>query len=82
MSVTYYRINDLNLLGKEEDFIPYLYKPEKGWTVDNDNILMDRLMGYDKSESDNSPYGIGNLSMMERVEEITEEEANKIMEKK
>ena len=82
MSVTYYRINDLNLLGKEEDFIPYLYKPEKGWTVDNDNILMDRLMGYDKSEPDNSPYGIGNLSMMERVEEITEEEANKIMEKK
>ncbi len=82
MSVIYYRINDLDLLGKEEDFIPYLYKPEKGWTVDNDNILMDRIMGYDNSEPDNSPYGIGNLSMMERVEEITEEEANRIMEQK
>lgn len=82
MSVTYYRINDLDLLGKEEDFIPYLYKPEKGWTVDNDNILMDRIMGYDNSEPHNSPYGIGNLSMMERVEEITEEEANIIMEQK
>lgn len=82
MSVTYYHIKDLNMLGKEEDYVPYLYKPEKGWTVDNDNILMDRLMGYDDSEPDDSPYSIGSLSMMELVEEITEEEANKIIQQK
>lgn len=79
MSVTYYRINDLDLLGKEEDYVPYLYKPGKGWVVDNNNILMDRIMGYDKSEPDDSPYGIGNLSMMERVQEISQKEAEKII---
>ena len=79
MSVTYYHINDLDMLGKEEDYVPYLYKPGKGWVVDNDNILMDRVMGYDKSELDNSPYGIGNLSMMERVTEINQKEAEKII---
>ena len=79
MSVTYYRINDLDMLGKEEDYVPYLYKPGNGWVVDNDNILMDRVMGYDKSEPDNSPYGIGDLSMMERVTEINQKEAEKII---
>ncbi|GLB30096.1 hypothetical protein LAD12857_20190 [Lacrimispora amygdalina] len=79
MSVTYYHINDLDMLGKEEDYVPYLYKPGKGWVVDNDNILMDRIMGYDKSEPENSPYGIGNLSMMERVTEISQKEAENII---
>lgn len=82
MSVTYYQIKDLNILGKEEDYVPYLYQPEKGWTIDNDNILMDRIMGYDDSEPKNSHYGIGNTSMMDLVEEISEEEANRIMEQK
>jgi len=79
MSVTYYRIKDLGLLGKEEDYVPYLYKPGKGWVVDNDNILMDRVMGFDDSEPDNSPYKIGSSSTMDLVKEISQKEADKII---
>jgi hypothetical protein len=81
MSVTYYRINDLDLLGKEEDYVPYLYKPGKGWVVDNDNVLMDRIMGFDESEPAKSPYKTGNISIMELVEEISQQEAEKIIAK-
>ena len=38
MNTVYYRIKDLNMLGKEEDYVPYLYKSGKGWIVDHDNI--------------------------------------------
>ncbi len=79
MSVTYYRIKDLDMLGKEEDYVPYLYKPGKGWVVDNDNILMDRIMGFDDSEPANSPYMIGNSSTMDLVEEISEKSAEKFI---
>lgn len=79
MSVTYYRINDLDMLGKEEDYVPYLYKPGKGWVVDNDNVLMDRVMGYDGSEPSDSPYKIGNTSTLDTVEEISQKEAEKII---
>lgn len=80
MGVTYYRIKDLKLLGKEEDCIPYLYNQSEGWVVDNHNILMDRIMGYDESEPDDSPYKIGNTSIMDLVEEISENEAQKFIE--
>ncbi|WP_313583333.1 hypothetical protein [Lacrimispora sp.] len=79
MSVTYYRIKDLDLLGKEEDYVPYLYKLGKGWVVDHDNVLMDRIMGYDESEPANSPYKIGNTSMLDLVKEISQKEADKII---
>lgn len=68
----YYLINDLNIVGKEENFVPYIYDKSKGWVVDNDNILSDRLMGYDGED-------IGCSDMLFRVDEITEEEANKLI---
>ena len=71
MSVAYFRIKDLNLLAKEDNYVPYVYKPGEGWIVDNQNILMDRLMGYDEFEPDDSPYKIGNMSMLSLVEEIS-----------
>lgn len=77
MSVTYYRIKDLNLIGKMQDNIPYIYLTEQGWAADTDNILMDRLMGYDETEPKGSPYAIGNTSIMELVEEISEDEAER-----
>lgn len=79
MNTVYYRIKDLNMVGKEEDYVPYLYKSGKGWIVDHDNILMDRIMGFDESESSGSPYKIGNDSMMDLVEQISEKEAEKII---
>ena len=76
----YYLINDLNIIGKNEDFVPYLYDKCKWWIVDKDNILMDRLMGYDESEALGSPYRIGNTDMMSRVNKITEDEALRLIE--
>ncbi|WP_353949017.1 hypothetical protein ABNN70_05550 [Sporolactobacillus sp. Y61] len=39
--------------------------------VDNQNILMDRLMGYDSGEK-----SLGNTSALTLIDEITEEQAN------
>lgn len=69
----YYYISDLNKLGKVDNFVPYLYDKEKGWIVDNDNILMDRIIGYDGET-------IGTSSELFKLEEITEDQANKIIE--
>jgi hypothetical protein len=67
--VEYYYISDLERLGKIDNFVPYLYDEVKGWVIDNNNVLMDRIMGYDEGS-------IGNSSEIFKVEEITEEEAN------
>ena len=69
----YYFIVYFNKVAKMENYIPYIYDKNKGWVVDNNNILMDRIMGYD-GES------IGNSSELFRIDEISEEEANKIIE--
>lgn len=69
----YYFIVDLNKVAKMENYIPYIYDKNKGWVVDNNNILMDRIMGYD-GES------IGNSSELFKIESITEEQANKFIE--
>lgn len=68
----YYFISDLNKVAKIENFVPYIYDKDKGWIVDNENILMDRIMGYD-GES------IGSSSSIFKVDEITEDQANKII---
>lgn len=81
MIVKYYHIMDLDLLGKEEEFIPYLYQKEKGWIVDKEHILMDRVMGYDNLELTDSPYKIGNTSISELIKEISEKDAEKFIEK-
>lgn len=77
MGTVYYYISDLNKVGKEEEFIPYIYDKEKGWGVDESNILMDRIIGCDDTEPEDSPYRIGSSDMMDRISEITEEEALK-----
>lgn len=79
MDTTYYHIIDLNLVGKEEGYVPYIYNMDSGWEVDRKNILMDRVMGYDASEPKDSPYSIGNTYMMSCIEKITEEEANRFI---
>lgn len=74
--ITYYfKINDLNLIGKMEDYIDYIYDKDKGWVIDNERLLSDRMIGYDASEEPGSHYGIGNTDMLSRINEITEEEA-------
>ena len=70
--LTYFWLNDLKLVAKMEDYVSYIYRNGK-WEVDNDNIVNDRFIGYDPNE------GIGNIDMLMRIEEITEEEAKKLI---
>lgn len=70
----FYHLTGLNLIGKVDNFVPFLYEKKNGWVVDNQNLLMDRLIGYD-GES------IGSTSSLMLVEEITEEKANKLIKK-
>lgn len=72
MNPVYYHIIDLNIVGKEFDFVPYLYDSKNGWVVDEEHLLSDRLMGYDGG-------AIGSGDMMLKVEEITEETANNLI---
>jgi hypothetical protein len=77
-NTTYYKIQDLNLVGKIERTNkptgPHLFKGGK-WVIDNENAIMDRVMGYDEYEPSDSPYKMGCADMLERIEEITEAEA-------
>lgn len=68
--VYYFIMHDLNCIGKMEDYAYYIYEKESGWIPDNDHLLSDRLMGYDGDF-------VGSLNMIARVDEISEEEANK-----
>lgn len=74
MEVVYYYIKDLNMVAKEEGYIPYIYKKGNGWIVDNDNILTDRLIGYDGDS-------IGSSDMLLEVEEISEQKAMELINK-
>ena len=62
-------------LGKKDGGKYFLLK-DGAWEQDNNNEIMDRLMGYDPSEPPGSPYGIGNTSIMNEIEEISYEQAS------
>lgn len=68
MDAQFYYLNDLKVVGKMQDFVPYLYDRERGWQVDNDNLLMDRLVGYDGET-------IGGTMALLQIEEISAERA-------
>jgi hypothetical protein len=68
---TYYRVLDKGLIGRQDSmFECYIFHSEKGWIPDEENILMDRIIGYDMDS-------IGNQDIMSKVEKISEEEAMK-----
>lgn len=71
--IYYFIIHDLNLIGKMEDYVDYIYDNKQGWVPDKEHILSDRTIGYD-GES------IGSSDMLFRVDEIPEEEAMKLIE--
>lgn len=76
----YYLIND-SLVGKMESGGYYLYQDGE-WKADDKCEIMDRLHGYDPSEPPDSPYGFGNSSIMNEIREISEEEAQELIQKK
>ena len=73
--LTFFWINDLKLVAKMENYVSYIYRDGK-WEVDNNNIVNDRYIGYDPNE------GIGNTDMLVRIDEITKEEAEKLINDK
>lgn len=78
---SYYHIKDLECFARGVNFDNEIYKDGK-WEPDINNLVSDRLMGYDPSEDDDSPYKIGNTEIMEEIEEITEQEFMKMIGKK
>lgn len=52
------------------------------WSVMEDQCeVFERRNGIDKSESDDSPYWIGNSNVMDTIETLTEQQADTFMEK-
>ncbi|MCR5778912.1 MAG: hypothetical protein K6G84_16085 [Lachnospiraceae bacterium] len=73
-STKYYFIKDLQLFAKGMGtYANYIYK-DGIWSRDKDNFVSDRVMGYDPYEDDDSPYKIGNTSIMNEIEIIAREE--------
>ena len=75
--ITFYLIKG-RMLGKREDDKDYLYG-EEGWIPDVSMEIMKRLYGFDPSEPEDSPYAVGNTDIMEELEEIVCEKAEKWM---
>ncbi|MDO4876709.1 MAG: hypothetical protein Q3987_04935 [Oscillospiraceae bacterium] len=69
MATIYYLIRERRL-GKKEDDGYFLYKDGE-WVPDTRNVILDLLMGYDPY--DDFPCGFGSLSIMDEIEEISEE---------
>ena len=65
-------------VGKEENGWYYLFIDGK-WIPDEKCVIMDRLVGYDSSEPDGSPYGMYEQSIMDEIEEITYERAMELI---
>lgn len=76
-TTTYYLILNRQL-GKEEDGKYYLYT-NGNWVPDTKSTILGRLMGFDPSEPEDSPYAIGNMDIMDTIEVITEQQATKFI---
>ena len=59
----------------------YLYSNGE-WVYDNANVIMDKLMGYDSWEPPGSPYWDMSATVLDEIEEITEEQALEFLKKK
>jgi len=69
----YFYINDLQLIGKTVNESAYLYK-NKNWVADRDSIIHHRLSGYCSITKT-----IGNPHMLVKIDEITKDEAERLM---
>lgn len=79
----YFYVKDYGMICKGEGDLPfsrdrYIYDKDRGWVYDEWAIVSDFLMGYDSCEDD-PIYRCGNFEIMDRIEEISEKEAKKIL---
>ena len=77
MDVTYYLMYG-SKLGKYDNG-RYLLYIDNQWVKDEDYVIFGMLNGYDPYEPEGSPYGWGSLSVMDNIEEISEEKALSLM---
>ncbi len=75
-NTTYYLLWN-RVLGMSNEDGNFLYEDGK-WKPDR-NVITDTLMGFDPSEPEDSPYRIGSTSITDEIEEISEEQAMKIL---
>ena len=73
----YFLLNGCRL-GKKENGKYLIYEGGE-WQPDIECAILDHLLGYDPSEPPGSPYGIGNSSIMDEIEEISHERAKEYM---
>ena len=77
MDVAYYLMYG-SKLGKYDNG-RYLLYIDNQWVKDEDYVILGMLNGYDPYEPEESPYGWGSLSVMDNIEEISEEQALSLM---
>ena len=65
------------IVGKKENGRYFLFRNGE-WSPDTENMIMDRLVGYDPFEPPGSPYGFGNGCVMGEMVEISSEKAAKL----
>ena len=79
-NVKYYLMQEREILAKGYDFKYWIYDFDKReWILDTKNIISDALMGFDDSEPEDSPYRIGNTSVMAEIKEIPIQTAQEII---
>lgn len=69
---------DNHILGKVTDSGCFLFK-NGVWEKDTNHVIMDCLFGYDPTEDE--VYALGNIEIMDRIKEITLEEAHILISK-
>lgn len=69
---------DNYLLGKSDNNGCFLYN-DGVWEKDINRLILDCLIGYDPTEE--GIYALGNTEVLDRIKEISQEEALKIMGK-
>lgn len=75
---SYFWMTDLKKFGKYDEKNYYILINGK-WESDTGYIILGKLIGYDKFEPDDSPYAVGSTSVMDTIEEITEEQFKEML---
>ena len=69
--LNYYEDRDRGILAKGSGLHYWIYDfVKREWVFDTKNKISDAIMGYDPSEPEGSPYGIGNTSIMDELKPI------------
>ncbi len=72
--IQYYYLKDIKRIGKRDKENYYLLDKEKGWILDEEKKIIDRLIGFDSTKTEDSKSRIGNMEIISQIEEIDAEE--------